>query len=83
MTVYKITTISKYIGLSTDTMPADVPIGSELFAVDNKCTYVCYDGTNWTSKGDAGTALNTPSASESPSKSPSESPSESPSVSPS
>lgn len=83
MAVYQVTTIKKFIGLSTDTMPTDVPIGSEFWARDNKTTYICYDGTNWTSKGDSGTPLSTPSASDSPSSSPSVSPSVSPSTSPS
>lgn len=84
MTVFRITTIQKYVGLSTDTMPL-APIGSELFATDNKSTYVCYDGIHWSSRGVGAAVLSTPSASMSPSVSPSLSPSasRSPSVSPS
>jgi hypothetical protein len=82
MTVYRVGTIHNYIGLSTDTMPTGVPVGSRLFAIDNKSWYVCYDKIHWTSET-TGTPLSTPSASNSPSNSPSASPSNSPSASPS
>ena len=90
MTVKLITQIHRYIGLSTDTKPTSVPVGSEFFAYDTKRSYVCYDGTNWTtddiveaspSVSPSNSPSNSPSVS--PSNSPSESPSESPSASPS
>lgn len=86
MTVYRITTIYKYIGLSTDAKPTGVPPGSEFVAYDTKRSYVCYDGTNWTTDdlvGNSPSMSPSVSPSNSPSNSPSESPSKSPSASPS
>jgi len=51
MTVIRITTIQKFIGLSTDTKPTtEIPPGSTFYAWDTNIMYVCYDGTNWTPK---------------------------------
>ena len=36
-----------YIGLSTDTKPTGVIIGSTAYAYDTKTTYITHDGTNW------------------------------------
>ena len=51
MAVKKIATISRWIGISTDTKPvaatSDVPIGSTFHEYDTKLTYITYDGTNW------------------------------------
>ena len=48
MTVKKIATIQRFIGLSTDTKPTDSPVGSKFYEYDTKSSYVTYDGTNWT-----------------------------------
>ena len=50
MAIKKITTISRYIGLSTDTKPTSAPVGSTFYEHDTKATYVTYDGTNWSIK---------------------------------
>ena len=39
--------IKRFIGLSTDTKPTDVPVGSIFFEHDSHVSYVTYDGTNW------------------------------------
>ena len=39
--------IKRYIGLSTDTKPTGVPVGSIFFEYDSHVSYVTYDGTNW------------------------------------
>jgi len=42
--------ISRWIGLSSDTKPGateHVPVGSTFIEIDTKDVYVCYDGTNW------------------------------------
>lgn len=39
--------IQRFIGLSTDTKPTGVQIGSRFFEYDSKDTYLCYDKTNW------------------------------------
>lgn len=38
----------RYLGLSTDTKPTSVPVGSTFYEYDTKEEYVTYDGTNWT-----------------------------------
>ena len=51
MTVYRITSPKKYIGLSTDTKPTtEIPPGSTFFEYDTGVLYVCYDGTLWAAK---------------------------------
>lgn len=50
MTVALITTIQRFIGLSTDTKPTGVPAGSTYWAYDINVLYQTYDGTNWTPK---------------------------------
>ena len=47
MAVKLVTGIQRYIGLSTDTKPTSVPVGSTFHEYDSKLTYVTYDGTNW------------------------------------
>ncbi len=48
--VTKITSISTYIGLSTDTKPTGVPVGSRFYEYDTCMIYECYDGTLWAAK---------------------------------
>ena len=40
-------TIRRYNGLSGDTKPTGVPIGSYYWASDTNIMYKTYDGTNW------------------------------------
>jgi len=40
-------TINRYVGLSTDTKPVDVPVGSTFYEYNTRIACVCYDGTNW------------------------------------
>lgn len=52
MAVTKEATISRWIGLSTDTKPVDaanarVPVGATFYEYDTKNWYKTYDGTNW------------------------------------
>jgi len=49
MTVKLMNTINRWIGLSTDTKPTTVAIGSTFHEYDTKLTYITYDGTNWVS----------------------------------
>ena len=48
MAVKLIGTIQRYIGLSTDTKPTGVPVGSEFEEHNTGAVYKTYDGTNWT-----------------------------------
>ena len=51
MTVSLVTTIKRFIGLSTDSKPATAPIGSTFWAYDTNILFVTYDGgTNWEPK---------------------------------
>lgn len=47
MAVKLIEMVSNYIGLSTDTKPTSVPVGSIFFEYDSHVSYITYDGTNW------------------------------------
>jgi len=47
MAVSKVGIINRYMGLSSDTKPINVPIGSLFYERDTKYTYTTYDGTNW------------------------------------
>jgi len=47
MAVLQETRIERYIGLSTDTKPVDVPVGSRFYAYDTRVEFITYDGTNW------------------------------------
>jgi len=40
--------VHRYIGLSTDTKPTGVRIGSTFYEYNTRSTYITYDGTNWT-----------------------------------
>ncbi len=52
MAIGEIKTTNKYIGLSSDTKPTSVPVGSEFFETDTGDTYITYNGTNWIEKID-------------------------------
>ena len=47
MAVALIGHIKRYVGLSTDSKPTGVPVGSTFFEYDSHVTYITYDGTNW------------------------------------
>jgi hypothetical protein len=47
MAVKLLTNVTKYMGLSTDTKPTSVLIGSTFFEYDTSSSYRTYDGTNW------------------------------------
>lgn len=47
MAVVLISTIQNFIGLSTDTKPSSVPVGSTFWEYDTNKNYINYDGTNW------------------------------------
>jgi len=40
-------TYRKFIGLSTDAKPVDVPVGSTFYEWDLQQCYITHDGTNW------------------------------------
>jgi hypothetical protein len=48
MTVKFVATTNRWLGLSSDTKPTGVRIGSIFFEYDTLKTYITYDGTNWT-----------------------------------
>lgn len=50
MTVKYVTTVRKYTGLSTDTKPTTVPVGSTFYEYDTNYLWITYDGTNWSLK---------------------------------
>lgn len=51
MSVIYITTVKRFIGLSSDTKPTtEIPPGSTFYEYDTGVMYVCYDGTNWAPK---------------------------------
>lgn len=50
MAVKKENIISRYIGLSSDTKPTSVLIGSTFYAYDTGLMYITPDGTNWYQK---------------------------------
>lgn len=51
MTVTWITSIKKFVGLSTDTKPTTgIPAGSTFYEYDTGVLFICYDGTNWSPK---------------------------------
>jgi Cft2 family RNA processing exonuclease len=39
--------LKRFVGLSTDTFPSGVCIGSTYWAWDTSVKYICYDGDNW------------------------------------
>ena len=48
MTVAMESTIKRFCGVSGDTKPTSVPVGSFFFEGDTGFWYKTYDGTNWT-----------------------------------
>lgn len=54
MAVYLISSIERYIGLSSDIKPTPEFYGSTFFETDTRLTYICYDGVNWTQYVDEG-----------------------------
>ncbi len=50
MTVIRETTINRYIGLSSDTKPTSVPVGSTYYEYNTGEMYVTHDGTSWVKK---------------------------------
>ena len=47
MAVKFMATIQQFIGLSSDTKPVGVSVGSTFVESDTGNTYITYDGTNW------------------------------------
>ncbi len=47
MATKKLTTISRYTGLSSETKPTGVPVGSTFREYDTRIMWETYDGTNW------------------------------------
>ena len=47
MTVSLVTTVKRFIGLSTDVKPTDAPVGSSFWCWDTGVMLKTYDGTNW------------------------------------
>ena len=47
MAVKLVTTIQRWVGLSTDTKPTGVQVGSTFYEFNSHITYITYDGTNW------------------------------------
>jgi|GEM_PF-666399 hypothetical protein len=43
-------TVHNYLGVSSDTKPTGVTIGSTFYEYDTRNTYITYDGTNWSLK---------------------------------
>ena len=62
MTVTLTRVIQRFIGLSTDTKPTDVPIGSTFWEYNTRRLFETGDGTNWTTATDpnAGIAFYAP-----------------------
>ena len=50
MTVKSLQAIIRFIGLSTDTKPTSVSIGSTFYEYDTKRMWITYDGTLWVVK---------------------------------
>ena len=49
--VYSVGSLNNnFIGLSTDTKPSGVNIGSKFWEYDTSIDYICYDGENWALK---------------------------------
>ena len=47
MAVRSLGNIQRFVGLSSDTKPTGVLVGSEFFESNTGNTYITYDGTNW------------------------------------
>jgi len=39
--------VRTYIGLSSDSKPTGVPVGTIFYEHDTRLNYISYDGTNW------------------------------------
>ena len=50
MTVRRLSTLNRYIGLSTDGKPTDAPVGSTFFEYDTQIMYIIQDGNLWERK---------------------------------
>ena len=50
MSAYLETVIKRFVGLSGDTKPTSVPVGSYYWEADTNILYKTYDGTNWISQ---------------------------------
>ncbi len=48
MAVVKQATVSRWVGLSTDTKPAAAPPGSTFLEIDTLDYFLCYNGAAWT-----------------------------------
>lgn len=46
MTVKLVTTVQKFIGVSTDAKPADAPVGSTFYELNTGEAFI-FDGSNW------------------------------------
>ena len=57
MPFFLITTIQRFIGLSTDTKPSGVPPGSIFFEYDTGDMFITFDGDTWTLKSQAENSL--------------------------
>ena len=53
MTMQAILTPIRFIGLSTDTKPTSVAVGSIFYEWDTREEYICIDGTQWAFKSSA------------------------------
>lgn len=47
MAVLLIDNIRNYVGLSSDSKPTGIPVGSVFFESDTRLIHKTYDGTNW------------------------------------
>ncbi len=58
MAVVRIESELNFVGLSTDTKPTGVPVGSDFYETDTQDRYLTYDGTNWVVDTDWQTVIN-------------------------
>lgn len=47
MAIALVGALKRFVGLSTDTFPSGVGVGSTYWAWDTSVKYICYDGDNW------------------------------------
>ena len=47
MAVLLASNVHHYTGLSSDSKPTGVPVGSLFYEYDTRMTWITYDGTNW------------------------------------
>ena len=57
MTVVLVNAIKTYVGVSGDSNPTGVPVGSMFRETDTYDVYITYDGTNWVAFQGFGGAL--------------------------